>query len=240
MTESLLKLGSFSFEGLESPERILVTSKQRIALHHLGSGFSEADCLGEDCGSVTFQGIFTGARAEERIRALELLKLQSNSLALTWHSKTLLVIIQELELNYSSTRWIPYKLRCVVIGSNTRNAVLASPDTQVGEMIGLMQHTGLSPTSAQTIAILNLAAMNYDVVPSDELQQAEALISEIDSQIATFENMTSLGFDNDTIAESPVIQIATTVANSGSLASLFLARNRLMNITVRAESVIQP
>jgi len=33
--------------------------------------------------------------------------------------------------------------------------------------------------------------------------------------------MTSLGFDNDTIAESPVIQIATTVANSGSLASLF-------------------
>ena len=239
MSESLLKLGTFSFEGLESPERIMVTSKQRIAIHHLGSGFSVADCLGEDCGSVTFRGIFTGSRAESRIRALEYLKLQGNSLPLIWRSKTLTVIIQDLELNYSSDRWVPYKLCCIVISQNVPKKISGSPDTRVSDMINLMQNASLSPTLAQTTAILNLAAMNYDIASGADLQQAESLITSLDTQITELENFSIGCVDDATLPENPPNQIATVVANAGSLASLLLARNRLMDITVRAESIIQ-
>jgi hypothetical protein len=239
MTESLLKLGTFSFEGLESPERIVVSSKQRIALHHLGSGFTVADCLGEDIGIVTFRGIFSGAHAEDRVRAVEYLKLQGSSLPLTWRSKTLLVVIRDFELNYSSSRWIPYKLCCIVTGSHARNNLTGSPDKRVNDMIGLMQNAGLSPTASQTAAVLGLAAMNYDVAPSDQLNQANTLLSSINTQIAELGDFASDISEHTSISEGPANYIAEVGANVGYLASSFLARNRLMEIIVRAQNRMQ-
>ena len=66
MSEFLLTLGSFSFQGFDSPSSILVKSKQRLAIHHLGSGFSTVDCLGEDNEVASFHGTFTGANAAAR------------------------------------------------------------------------------------------------------------------------------------------------------------------------------
>jgi hypothetical protein len=106
-------------------------------------------------------------------------------------------------------------------------------------MINLMQNASLSPTLAQTTAILNLAAMNYDIASGADLQQAESLITSLDTQITELENFSIGCVDDATLPENPPNQIATVVANAGSLASLLLARNRLMDITVRAESIIQ-
>ena len=70
-TNSQLTLGPFIFEGLEVPERIVLKSRQRVIVHHLGSGASAMDSLGEDPQSITFQGTFTGPNTANRIRSID-------------------------------------------------------------------------------------------------------------------------------------------------------------------------
>src|SRR5580704_3308322 len=102
MSTPLLTLGPFSFAGLESPEQVLLKSKQRLAVHHLGSGSTAVDSLGEDFEIASFRGVFSGINAASRIRSIEYLRLQGTPLLLTWGSKTLSVLIREFELSYSS------------------------------------------------------------------------------------------------------------------------------------------
>ena len=246
MSDSLLTLGTFSFEGLESPERIHLKAKQRIAVHHLGSGVSISDCLGEDCEVISFRGIFSGLIAAERIRSIDYLRLQGQPLRLTWGSQTLSVLIQEFELDYSSNLWVPYKISCYVVrsagpGSEVQaDLVIASPVTQVGDMVDLLQGTGADPTSVQTAALTALATLNYDIPSQDALAETQYLISSINEQLEALAAVlqgSSRSGNGLTLRETP--WIADSVANSGTEAALVLARNRVISVVVTAEGINQ-
>ena len=107
MPNPLLTLGSFSFDGLESPDRITISCKQRLVVHRMASGSSITDSLGNESEVISFQGIFSGRGAIERVRSIENLKSHANSVALVWQAKTVFVVIQDLALNYLSNHWIP-------------------------------------------------------------------------------------------------------------------------------------
>jgi hypothetical protein len=239
MSSPLLTLGPFSFEGLESPELIQLKAKQRLAVHHLGSGSSITDSLGQDFETASFRGIFAGSNAATRIRSIEYLRLLGEPLPLTWGSTTLFVIIQEFELTYSSNQWVPYKLSCYVMRSRdaqvltARDLAFASPDSQTGDILDLLQDVDLIPTSAQIAALVELAALNYDTAPLDALQQAMELLGSLDNQIA------SPSFAQNTNGLSILKSYGDIVADMGQQAILGLARNRLINITVSAECVNQ-
>jgi len=239
MSSPLLTLGPFSFEGLESPELILLKAKQRLAVHHLGSGSSITDSLGQDFETASFRGIFAGSNAATRIRSIEYLRLLGAPLPLTWGSTTLSVIIQEFELSYSSNQWVPYKLSCYVIRSRDAQAqtapdlAFASPDTQVGDILSLLQDVDLNPTSSQIAALVELAALNYDAASPDALQQALELLSSLDNQLA----LPSFGQSTNDLGVP--MSYDDVVADVGQQAILGLARNRLINITVSAGCVNQ-
>ena len=244
MPNSLLTLGPFSFEGLESPERIILASKQRLVVHHLASGMSVIDSLGEDCRIASFQGIFSGIAAPARIRLIEQLKLQGMPIPLTWGSKSLSVIIKEFELDYSSNQWISYKLRCQVIQATDQGAValadelLASSVVQVGDLSVLLQNTDTGVTPFEAAALVELADLNYDVAPPGLLGTAQDLLGSISERIAISE----ADLQNNSISTStqPLLGtdwLAYSVENLGLQAALVLARNRLTEICVRAISV---
>jgi hypothetical protein len=241
MPPTLLKLGRFSFTGLESPERIHLQAKQRLAIHHLGSGQSTADCLGEDAKIATFRGIFSGINAAERARSINYLRDEGLPLMLEWGTESLLVIIQKLELDYSSALWVPYQLSCYVVQWTETNVeveadiISETPIAQVGDLLGLMQNSSVSPTSDQCSALIALTTRNYDQPSADALARTEQLVSLIDDQLAT---LADAPFD---IVRLPYALppdgadwIDQIVANSGQQAGLILARNRVMNIVVRA------
>jgi hypothetical protein len=246
IANSLLSLGTFSFEGLESPEQIHLKTKQRIAIHRLGSGLSIADCLGEDCETASFRGIFSGASAVDRISSLDYLRIQGMPLTLTWGSQALSVIIQEFELDYSSDLWIPYKLSCYVVRSTgtsenvSADETTATAATQVGNMLSLLNTTGINPTSGQVAATTALAMLNYDLPSPSALSQAQELVHSIDNRLARLASITPDDALTDPGSDHEQANwINAMVTNLGLRAALVLARNRLMSVVVRAESINQ-
>ena len=246
MANPLLKLGPFSFEGLESPERIHVRMRQRLALHHLGSGRTTVDYLGNDHETVSFRGIFSGVNAAERIRSIDYLRVLGAPLVLSWNSKALTVIIRQFELDYSSELWIPYRLSCYVVRSINAGAadptdvMSASPGTQVSELLDLLESTSINPTSGQADALLTLATMNIDVIPSDALGQAQGLINSIDDQLVAFNDPPQGDIlDDQGSAEGGNSYMQTIVTNCGQQASLLLGRNRVMSVIAQAQDISQ-
>jgi hypothetical protein len=246
MSDSLLTLGSFSFYGLEAPERILLKSKHRLVVHRLGSGSSSIDSLGEDPEVVSFRGIFTGVDATVRSRAIEHLRSQGVPVNLTWNSKTLSVVIRDFELNYSSNQWIPYKLSCYVMNpcservAISTNETLVSPDTQINDFVSLLNDTGIIPTFDQLTALGKLASLSFDIAPVGALQETRALCSSIDNRLTSLDLISSSDQMRVTgLPRAEASSLIGMVSNAGQLAALVLARNRLMSISVSAEAVEQ-
>jgi hypothetical protein len=247
MPTPLLTLGPFSFEGLESPERILLKSKQRLVVHHLGSGSSTVDSLGEDYEIVSFRGVFSGRSATARIRTIEHLKIQGNPLPLVWSSRLLSVIIHGFELNYTSARWIPYKLICYVVHpidpllALAADIMSASPAAQVDDIVTLLGYTMVSPLPLEITGLLELAEMNYDTPPTGALQRGREFSRRVEGRIAILELARQQRL-SDPIQSSNANgrDLAAKVADAGEQANLILARGRLTDITVRAERANQP
>jgi hypothetical protein len=246
MSNSLLTLGPYSFVGLEVPERISLKAKQRIMVHHLASGPSVIDSLGKDYEIICFRGIFSGVNTAARIRSIEDLKSQGTPVPLTWGSKSLLVIIQRFDLNYSSIQWVSYQLTCFVTNdlnsasSTGVNDLFGSPNIQVSDFFNILQNTYLAPTSDQASAILRLATLDYDVVPPAALHLATEFLESIDKELESFY---SIPVSNQTgvleSLEEQLISLTQLTSRSGGLAALLLARNRLADISVSAICVSQ-
>ena len=246
MSNSLLALGPFSFEGLESPEQIHFKTKQRVAVHHLGSGLSKIDYLGDDYETVSFRGIFSGTSAADRIRSIDCLRVRGVPLILSWSSKTLSVIITQFELDYSSDRWIPYRLSCYVIRSvnvgveDPTDVMSASPATQVSDMLGLLEGTDMNSTSGQADAFLTLATLDFDTPPPEAIEQAHNLVGSIDDHLITLNNALRNDISaNQTLPIGEATYMASLVTNYGRQVSLILSRSRAMSVITCAEEINQ-
>jgi hypothetical protein len=246
MPTPLLTLGSFAFEGLESPERILLKSKQRLVIHHLGSGLTTIDSLGEDYEIVSFRGIFSGKNAASRIRAIEHLKTQGDPLPLVWSSRLLSVLIHGFELNYTSGRWIPYRLTCHVVHPSDPRLALASnimsgsPAVLVNDIVTLLQYTDINPEPPHITGLLELAEMDYDMASSEALNQGRDLVQQVETRVAVLEREgQEYRSDASQPYEAEVSDMAALSVGVGEQANLILALGRLMEITVRAERVSQ-
>ncbi len=244
MPSSLLTLGSFSFDGLEAPNRIVLSSKQRLIVHHLASGLSITDSLGEDCDTASFQGVFAGNNGAERIRLIEYMKSQGAPLPLTWGSKCLIVIIQEFELRYLSNNWVTYKLTCRVTNSGLQSeavdsdVLLVSSTMRVANIADILFSVGIPLSSTQTSSLSDLAAMNFDAAPSHALEAVQMLINTVNESIA----MRSLGPSGPAAITSGLesintYQLAEIIENLGLLATLLISHDRLADLAVRAIAV---
>jgi len=241
MGNSFLRLGSFSFEGLESPEKIAVQSRQRLSVHHLGSGSSVTDSIGSDCETVSFSGVFSGSNATARSQLIDFLRQQGGPLRLVWGSFALDVIISRFQLSFTSDYWIPYRLLCSVTSSSYNGAlgpqdILAStPDAQVSGIALLLQDTPITLSSGQIVALTALAGQNHDVAPASLLVEGYGALSAIDSQIGTGSSISSF---NTSSAQTSINCIAQDLnilaASSAEQALLMLSRNRLAAILVAA------
>jgi hypothetical protein len=246
MSTSLLTLGSHVFRGLEVPESVLLSTKQRLVVHHLASGSAVVDSLGEDCEIVSFHGIFAGTDAASRIQSIEDLRSRDQPIGLTWGSRTLPVMIQRFDLRYSSSRWILYRLSCYVVGrygtiaEELVDAIFASPETRVDDILAMLQSTGVSTTSDQTAAILDLARESYDVAPPESLRHTTELLDLVDHSISRSAlSLPGKGMGLAIIPREEANSLVRLTAAAGRQSELLLARNRLAEISVRAQCVNQ-
>ena len=229
MPDSLLTLGSFSFADLESPDRIIVRCRQRLAVHRLGSGSISVGSLGEDPQYISFRGIFSGTAARSRLRMLDALRVAGQALPLTWDSRTFVVIIKDLDLRYVSDQWVNYQLVSIVLHSDSPlsgaeiDPLFESSINQTGDITNLLGYSGLIPTAEELASIASLATSGSNPADPRLLSQARAFAAAIPVDPGQGSAGSGQLFED-------------FVAISGQQAAAVAARNRLQSLIISAAS----
>jgi len=238
MTDPAVTLGTFAFQGLEVPDRVILRNKQRLSVHHLTSGVRAIESAGTDLQTITFRGIFNGQEASNRIKVLEEMREQGAPLLLSWDFQMTDVLIQDFELFYKSYHWVPYKLTLQVLDGNasadTVDAELPWPMSaaRIADIVTLLGNTPLSMPPAVRSALLQLIGGNYDIASRAALTVISEFATNIDRAI---ESSTNANVDQRPSTDYP-ISIVTAGSQNGyrTQAYLRLSRNRIQDIAVRA------
>ena len=121
-----LSLGPISFDAFEVPESIRFGGLQRIAKHRLLGGGAVLDTLGAEAAPVFWCGVFAGPNAGQRARQIDCLRAAGSVVTLLWRDFSLQVLVTGFAAEYRAEFWIPYRIVCAVIESQTPLAVAAT------------------------------------------------------------------------------------------------------------------
>jgi hypothetical protein len=180
--------------------------------------------LGPDDGEVAFQGTFSGANAEARVRAFDNLRLSGEIVWLTWESFRRRIVVKSFVADYHSPWWIPYKVSCVVVhqtgatyAQTSTLSALVSAD--LGSALSAVAGSVVSLTALQTA----LSATNaLTLGTSDQIQAVTAIgatLVAINAQIALQSALVTTPIGADTVPGNISPTFTATVNNAGSLAA---------------------
>ncbi len=146
MSEYLL-IGPVLLEAFELPSRVLWGGRQRLAVHRLPGGRRVIDALGRDDADIAWTGVFTGADAVLRARAIDLMRASGRIWPLSWGSFFYSVAVSRFEASYERENWIPYRIACTVLRDEAgavAEAGLSLAEGVLADVAGLADFPSLS------------------------------------------------------------------------------------------------
>lgn len=191
MSSHAITIGSISLHDFEVPTSIHFGGRQRLVVHRTADGTRIVEPLGPDDGEIRFSGIFSGANAETRARALDNLRLSAAAVWLTWQSFRYKIIVGDFAATYNSRWWIPYRLSCVIVHQagvrpsvllSTRALILGALASAQSALAGI--DVDMSPLSS---ALLNSGSLTPGSTANSQAtvtanQSLSALQSRVDLQ----------------------------------------------------------
>lgn len=147
-----LALGPIAFTTFEIPARISFGGRQQLHVHTLIGGQRVIDAMGADDSLVSWSGVFSGADAVSRARALDALRIAGTEVTLAWDAFLYTVVVSSLTVRFERENWIPYEISCVV---SFDEAVVA-----VQEGISVLSSIGLDIQSATALGPLDLVMVD--------------------------------------------------------------------------------
>ncbi len=137
MTDALLLLDGFAFEGFEIPEGLPLGGGQTIGTKTLQGGIKVVDAMGEDLKAKQWSGRFTGAAAVDRMLAVDAIRRAGRAVSLTWGQFAWTVIVTDFSPVAESAFEIPYSITCEVIRDDSApvgpEARAVSADQQIAD-----------------------------------------------------------------------------------------------------------
>lgn len=173
-----VQLGPVSFEGFEVTSAVRFGGAQRLAVHKLAGGGRVIDVLGQDEAEISFSGFFSGSQATSRARQIDFLRASGATLPLSWDIFYYTVVIRDFSADYTSSFWIPFKMRCTVIRDE------ATPVAQ--DPASATTSIEADAASAVLLAVqagLQLGLPNTGVPSSTSLQSAQVQLVDASSTI---------------------------------------------------------
>ncbi len=144
-----LTLGPIAFTTLEVPARIAFGGCQQLHVHTLIGGQRVIDAMGADDALISWTGVFSGADAVPRARALDALRIAGLEVALAWDAFLYTVIVSSFTARFERENWIPYSISCVVSFDEAVVAVQAA--------MSILGSVGLDIQSATAMGGLDLS-----------------------------------------------------------------------------------
>ena len=126
MADTIVKLGDFEFQHAEVPEGIPAGGNQMIHVNKFVGGKRKIVATGRDDDDITFSGIFFGANASDRFKALDYLRTEGNQLIFSYLDFRYSVIIKTFTGTINKYYKIPYSITLTII-EDLSNPVLVPP-----------------------------------------------------------------------------------------------------------------
>jgi hypothetical protein len=223
---SYLLLGPVLLREFELPERIAWGGAQRLAIHNLPGGIRVIDSLGRNDTNIRWSGIFTGADAVPRARALDLMRAGGGTWPLSWSSYFYSIVIESFEANYAHETWIPYHIACSVLADASESladaAVSLSADvlTDVATAAGFS--TGLDLSVSQSLLAVSgattLGTVAYGAAIASLQQQtaaAQTAVATVGSAVLAAQPGTAVGLSAAAGAAGSLAAAASAAAFLG-------------------------
>lgn len=166
-----LLLGPILFQDFELPASIAWGGTQSLTVHRLPGGTRIIDAMGRDDADITWSGIFSGASASLRARALDLMRAEGALWPLTWDSYFYSVVIARMDADYARPNWIPYRITCKVLRDETAALIEAPLAALASVAQDQAQAAALAPTTLTP-------DLDTQLLTTTDLSQAPALAGE--------------------------------------------------------------
>jgi hypothetical protein len=185
-----MQIGPIELQDFEVPPAIHFGGGYRMRVHMLSSGQRAIERLGPDDDEIRFQGIFSGPRAESRVRELNSVRLSGKTIWLVWHSFRYPILIKHLTASYENPWWIPYSIRCVVARqsgvSDTLARTAATPiESDIATAITLLSDSSGMIVPLQTAVLGSDATVPATTGQGQAVQAARSAIGAVNSAIET-------------------------------------------------------
>ena len=161
-----LVLDDITFANNEIPQTINFGGKQALVVHDLIGGTRVVDSMGAFTEPIAWSGMFLGANAADRARALDSKRKAGKQVVLSWHEQRYTVVIREFKANFERAYQIMYNITVEVIADQSSTVAKAtqSVDTLIAQdmttanncMINLQALPAITAGSASTSTLAGL------------------------------------------------------------------------------------
>jgi hypothetical protein len=209
-----VSLGGIYLDGFEVAARIQFGGRQALAVHKLPGGARIIDAMGPDDDAIGWHGILTGGDATGRARALDAMRVDGLTVALSWDVFAASVIISDLKLSYCNSWWIPYQIVCTVVVGTQAIDSLAPGGGILAAVITDLTLAGQAPGVGAAFSAVNSASAISVGSPG---------YATASTALATADQAISQALANSDAAMQSATDVPTLVSTAGSLASLSAA-----------------
>lgn len=129
MADVVVQLGAIKFDFFEVPQAIPFGGRHRTAVHQLPGGVRAVQALGRDDGPIQWEGVFLGAQAIERARAMDAMRIAGRAVTLSWHEFIYTVLVDEFTASFETPFRAPYRLSLTVVEDLTATVERAPANT---------------------------------------------------------------------------------------------------------------
>ena len=232
-----LIIGPLVLQGYEVPNHITIGGSQAVTIHKLPGGGRIIDAMGPDDGMVAWRGLFIGPNAAQRVRSLDIMRVQGAPQVLSFGDYSFNVIIIHCEYDYQERGTIiSYRIRTEIV-PDPSSLTTMSPDVNVALQDDLDIGQALITTSAAAAATYipligksdaaNITASAYGLMTITDGISATAVAaaSATSSTVASDEGV-QLGLRNvATDIQSNISTLSASPTGLTSFASLNTASN---------------
>lgn len=134
MVDTVITLGSFTFQDLEVPQSINFGGDQRLVVHEMVGGARDVQTLGAQPADISWSGLMTGPDALTRAQQLNQMRIAGNTLSFSVFSESYSVIIASFSYYTERYYQVEYSITLKVVvdyNSINSNATVVGFDDQI-------------------------------------------------------------------------------------------------------------